>query len=73
MDKLTELKLLIVKCFNQILLKMQKGHPYWSKDSMHKEIKEAILAIEYIESTCNCDSNEARKLIQYHILTLKNL
>lgn len=49
---------------------MQKGHPYWDS-SKHKKIKEAILAIDYIEHSCECDPQEARKLIQFHTLNLK--
>lgn len=73
-SKLTELKILIVKCFNTILLKMQNGYPFEYKSAKAREIKEAIYAVDYIENQCcedGIDVNEAINLIEYHILNLR--
>lgn len=69
--KLNELKLAVVRCFNEILLKMQNGYPFDHKDAKSLKIKEAIFAIDYIENGCTYDSVEAKKLIEFHILNLK--
>lgn len=50
---------------------MQRGHPFETSDQKVKNIKEAILAVDYIENNCNYDSIEAAKLIEYHTLNLK--